>query len=107
MLDNTERWIDLAQAHVQASPNSEYLREISQVNGSARSEILVFLSFYIAKEELTVDILKAKNVTGLFPVRAQSETGMLEFPFENYAFVVLSKKKFHISGKPNLQLILR
>lgn len=76
VLDSTERWIDLAANST--SPTSENLREIN--NGSARSEILIFLSFYIAREELTVDILKAKNVTGLFPVRSQSETSTL-FPF--------------------------
>ncbi|GAU88088.1 hypothetical protein RvY_00848-2 [Ramazzottius varieornatus] len=98
VLDGTERWIDLATKS--ASPTSENLREIN--DGSARSEILIFLSFHIAREELTVDILKAKNVTGLFPVRSQSETST-----EVYVKTCLIINEQKIKRRTNAQYLHR
>jgi hypothetical protein len=66
-LNNQDLWTDMT-----ATMFSPPLREI---NGGVRSEILVFLSFCLPREELTVNLLKAKNMGGLFPAYIGDETG--------------------------------
>ncbi|XP_055334610.1 synaptotagmin-7-like [Paramacrobiotus metropolitanus] len=67
-LDNTDVWIDLSSSSSPVEHNTK-----DSISGP-RPEILVFLSFHIPRDELQVDIIKAKNLAGLFPVFSQEDS---------------------------------
>ncbi|OQV13456.1 hypothetical protein BV898_12308 [Hypsibius exemplaris] len=71
-LNNQDLWTDMIPSCYSPLVDSRLMGVRDNHNG--RSEILVFLSFCIPREELTVNLLKAKNLAGLFPIYIQEET---------------------------------